>query len=478
MSAFKVNDACAVMNILARQVTGQTDLTAVDHNSFIDVGTTVLSAGTENVLNAIAKTLRYIIVASRPYKGSFSLINATDDIWNTRCGKISFYSQDNCQSGVFNLATSSDDVINIATGNTDESGVGNQWEQNLPKIIETFFISESAWDKGYTKLVSQLQSAFNDEATFIRFWNGVITEVGNDIESTLEARNRAIVADRIAGTIQKATAVSPTLTECAVDLIALYNEKYETSESKYDILTDNAKLTKLYEIMATKFKIDSDRLTERTALYHDPKTIAATESTPAYNVLRHTPKDKQRFIYNTEFLAEAEARVLPAIFNPNYLDIKQGEGVTYWQSTKPGSRMAINCKPAGSESAILIKHVVGMLFDEDALMSINQLNSVRVTEIEARHEYYNTWYHYKFGAINDYTENAIVYYLGNGVEKTLTATGDGTTKTFAPQSGKVHEIISVTVGGATVTTGFSIVNGAVVFTTAPANDAAISIVYI
>lgn len=478
MSAFKVKDACAVMNSLARQVTGQTDLTAVDHNSFIDVGTTVLSAGTENVLNAIAKTVAYVIVASRPYKGSFSLINATDSVWNTRIGKISFYSEDNSQSGAFNLGTSSDDIINIATGNTDESGVGSQWEQKLPKVVEVFFLAESAWDKFYTTPLVQLQSAFNDEATFIKFMNGVVTEVGNDIESTLEARNRAIVADRIAGIIQKATAVSPTLTECAVDLVALYNEKFETSESKYDILTDNAKLTKLYELMATRFKIDSDRLTERTALYHDPKTISATGSTPAYNVLRHTPKDKQRFIYNSEFLAEAEARVLPAIFNPNYLDMKQGEGVTYWQSTKPGSRMSINCKPAGSESAITVKHVVGMLFDEDALMTINQFEGAYATPVNARHLYTNTFYHYKFGAVNDYTENSIVYYLGNGVEKTLTATGDGTVKTFAPQTGAVHEIISVTVGGSAVTTGFSIVNGAVVFTTAPADNASISIKYI
>lgn len=478
MSAFKVKDAYAVMNSLARQVTGQSNLTVVDHNSFIDVGTTTLTAGTENVLNSIAKTIAYVIVASRPYKGSFSLINATEDVWNTRVGKISFYSQDNSQSGAFNLGTSSDDVINIATGNTDASGAGSMWEQNLPKVVEVFFLAESAWDKFYTTPLVQLQSAFNNEATFIEFMNGVITEVENDIESTLEARNRAVVADRIAGTIQKATAISPTLTECAVDLIALYNEKYEASESKYDILTDNSKLTKLYEIMATQFKIDSDRLTERTALYHDPKTIAATESTPAYNVLRHTPKDKQRFIYNTEFLAEAEARVLPAIFNPNYLDIRQGEGVTYWQSTKPGSRMAINCKPAGSESAITINHVVGMLFDVDALMSINQFTGAYTTPVNARHLYTNTFYHYKFGAVNDYTENAIVYYLGNGATKTLSAEGDGTTKTFAPQSGKVHEIISVTVAGSAVTTGFSIVNGAVVFTTAPADDAAISIVYI
>ena len=158
--------------------------------------------------------------------------------------------------------------------------------------------------------------------------------------------------------------------------------------------------------------------------------------------------------------------------------MKQGEGVTYWQSTKPGSRMSIACKPAGSETAITVNHVVGMLYDEDALMTINQFEGAYTTPVNARHLYTNTFYHYKFGAVNDYTENAIVYYLGNGVEKTLTATGDGTETTFAPQTGAVHEIISVTVGGTAVTTGFSIVNGAVVFTTAPADNASISIKYI
>ena len=114
----------------------------------------------------------------------------------------------------------------------------------------------------------------------------------------------------------------------------------------------------------------------------------------------------------------AKAQVMPEIFNPEYLSLSNYEGVTYWQSSKPNDRMKIDCKPAlpeGAESSeVKIDYVIGILFDTDAIRSINQFQGAYVTPVNARHLYTNTWYHYKFGAINDYTENGIIYYLGEG----------------------------------------------------------------
>ena len=58
MASFQVKDAYAVMNALARQATGQADISVVDHTSFIDAGTKTLATGTENVLNSIARTIK------------------------------------------------------------------------------------------------------------------------------------------------------------------------------------------------------------------------------------------------------------------------------------------------------------------------------------------------------------------------------------------------------------------------------------
>ena len=472
MASFQVKDAYAVMNALARQATGQADISVVDHTSFIDAGTKTLATGTENVLNSIARTIKEVVIQSRPYKGKFGLIAATEDKFNTRKAKVSFYAADNVASGAFNT----DANTNIVDGgNAETSGVGSQWEMNLPKAVERFFLSEAAWDKFYTTPLVQLQSAFNDEATFVRFWNGVITEVLNDIESTLESRNRAVVADRAAGIylqVENATIGD----ECRVNLVDYFNEKCGTAYSMEEILTKH--LTEFLELWVAKIKIDSDRLEERSALYHDPLTIAAAGGKPAYNVLRHTPKAQQKMFYFSELFTEAHARVLPEIFNPQYLDVKNGEAVTYWQSNKPGQRASIACKPALPDGAtskdVELGFVVGLLFDDEAMQTCNQFTGAYTTPVHARKLVQNTFYHYKFGAIQDYTENSILYYME---DKSESFKGNGTEDDFVLE-GDVNSILKVTVNG-TETTAYTYDDATqtVTFTTAPANKAVIKIYY-
>lgn len=415
MASFQVKDAYAVMNALARQATAQADISVVDHQSFIDAGTTTLATGTENVLNSIARTLAKVVVASRPYKGKFGLINASENQFNTRKAKINYYAEDNEATGAFNT----DLYTNIADGydNGTNSGasLGTMWEQKLPRVLERFFLSEAAWDKHYTIPLVQLQSAFNDEATFISFMNGRLTEIENDIESTMESYNRSIVVDRIAGIYSQVNALTPTLgSECAVDLIKYFNDECGTTYTREEILQEH--LTEFMEIFIAKLKIDSDRLEERTALYHNPYKI--TDGGVDYNILRHTPKDKQKLFLFSEFITKAKTRVMPEIFNPEYLKIENYEGVTYWQSSKPGKRMSIDCKPAlpdgATSSEVALDYVVGMLFDTDGLMTINQFTGAYTTPVEARKLYQNTWYHWKRGSIQDYSENSIIYYLGEG----------------------------------------------------------------
>ena len=408
-----VKDAYQVMNALARQATAQADIAVVDHESFIDAGTKVLATGTENVLGSIARTIAQVVVASRKYNGKFGLISASENQFNTRKAKISYYAADNEASGAFNTDLYN---TNIADGETDASGIGSMWEQKLPKVLERFFLSEAAWDKHYTYPMVQLQSAFNDESTFIRFMNGMVTEIENDIETTLESRNRALVADRIAGVyLQHANGVLGD--ETCVDMTAYFNDKCGTSYTRDEILQEH--LTEFLELWVAKIKIDSDRLEERTAKYHNPETI--TESGIDYNILRHSPKAMQKMFYYGELFTEAKARVLPEIFNPQYLNAENGEAVTYWQSSKDADRMKIQCKPAlpeGAESEnVELDYVIGIIFDTDAIQSINQFEGAFQTPINARKLYYNVWYHYKFGAIQDYTENSIIYYLGEGGEE-------------------------------------------------------------
>ena len=409
MASFAIKDAYAVMNALARQATAQADISVVDHQSFIDAGTKTLATGTENVLNSIARTIAAVVMQSRPYTGKFSLINASENQWNTRLAKISFYSSDNDPSGAFNT----DLNTNIATGNVENSGAGSMWEQKLPRVVERFYLSEAAWDKFYTTPLVQLQNAFNEESTFVAFMNGVMTEIQNDIESTLEARNRALVADRIAGVylLNKKKVLG---NETVVNFTTYFNKKCGTNYTTKEILTEH--LTEFSELVTSKLQIDVDRLEERSVKYHDPMTVE--DNGVNYSVLRHTPRGKVKAFWFDELWKDAKTRVMPSIFNKEYINPEMGEKVQYWQSNKnDDDRMKIKCKPALPDGAVSenveLDVVLGIIFDEDALASINQFTGAFTTPVNARHLYTNTFYHYKFGAVQDYTENSIIYIMND-----------------------------------------------------------------
>ena len=409
MANFVIKDAYPVMNALARQATAQANISVVDHQSFIDAGTKTLATGTENVLNSIARTITVVAMQSRLYASKFSLINASENQWNTRLAKISFYSSDNDPSGAFNT----DLNTNIATGNVENSGAGSMWEQKLPRVVERFYLSEAAWDKFYTTPLVQLQNAFNDESTFVAFINGVMTEVQNDIESTLEARNRALVADRIAGVylLNKKKVLGD---ETVVNFTTYFNKKCGTNYTTHEILTEH--LTELSELVTSKLQIDVDRLEERSKKYHDPMTV--TDNGVEYNVLRHTPRGKVKAFWFDELWKDAKTRVMPSIFNKEYINPEMGEKVQYWQSNKnDDDRMKIKCKPALPDGAVSenveLDVVLGIIFDEDAIASINQFTGAFTTPVNARHLYTNTFYHYKFGSIQDYTENSIIYIMND-----------------------------------------------------------------
>lgn len=409
MASFAIKDAYAVMNALARQATAQADISVVDHQSFIDAGTKTLATGTENVLNSIARTITAVVMQSRPYTGKFSLINASENQWNTRLAKISFYSSDNDPSGAFNT----DLNTNIATGNVENSGAGSMWEQKLPRVVERFYLSEAAWDKFYTTPLVQLQNAFNEESTFVAFMNGVMTEIQNDIESTLESRNRALVADRIAGVylLNKKKVLGA---ETVVNFTTYFNKKCGTNYTTKEILTEH--LTELSELITSKLQIDVDRLEERSVKYHDPMTVE--DNGVNYSVLRHTPRGKVKAFWFDELWKDAKTRVMPSIFNKEYINPEMGEKVQYWQSNKnDDDRMKIKCKPALPDGAVSenveLDVVLGIIFDEDAIASINQFNGAYTTPVNARKLYTNTFYHYKFGAVQDYTENSIIYIMND-----------------------------------------------------------------
>lgn len=464
-----VKEVYAIVNELAREATGQSDIKVVDTASFVDAGTKMFNAKKDNVLGAITRFIIKNKYFDRSYKGSFGLISATESEFNGLYRKIYNYTSRVEASGAFNtdMYTNIKDGYNNGTNNGDS--VGDMWEQRLPHVVEKYFIKEAAYDKGITRPLVQLQDAFNSESDFIMFWNSIMNEINNDIARYNEARNRAIVCNRIAQTYIMNNKGSK------VNLVRVLNETFGTNYTKAQIKQAHDK--EFLETLIAQIKIISDRMaSEYTINYHDPMTLG--EGDEAEDILRFTPKANQKLMLFNEFLATAKTKVMPEIFNPQYLDIKNFESVTYWQSSNDGDRMKIKVNaalPEGESAEVELDDVVGILFDTEAMKSTLQYQGVIDTPVEARKMYVNTWYHWKFGSISDPTENAVIFYMADTSSQEFEA--DGNTNTFT-LSAKPATIDKVTVNGSEArVVSYVASTGVVTLASTPENAASVVVEY-
>lgn len=408
-------DGYALMTLLVHEALGQdSEIQKVDASNFVSAGEALLASGTENVTNALSLVLGRTFMAVRPYKAKFNIINAiSTGAYSHRLRKISFYTRDPKPAGDWNtdlftnLADGFTNGQNVADG--DAQSTKSMWEQNQPVALEMNFSGSTVWEDSTTVYEDQLKQAFNSVDSFNTFVAGIMTEKANDIESQKEAFSRMTFLNRI-GMTYDMTANGTT----AVNLTAAFNTKFGTSYTSAQLRSTY--LTEFTKFLVSRIKTDSDMMTNRSVKHHwYPAKVG-------HVLTRHTPKDKQRLALFTPLINDVQSYVFPSVFNEEYLKMENYEGILYWQNEAVPA--AVDVVPAipdvtgltGVQTAgdrVQLDYVVGALWDEDALMVDFQLERSNSTPLEARKNYRNIWWSFSKNAINDATENFILYYMAD-----------------------------------------------------------------
>ena len=410
-------DAHAIVNQVVKELTGQNGtIQTVNSDNFVSVGETILSSPMENVYNALSMPLLRTLIAARTYDDELLILNALNSgVYTSRLRKISYLSRYAKASGDFNTQLYTNLAAGFTNGqnkdaNDDAQSTKSMWEQCPVVPIELNFGGQSTWEHGITWYKDQVKNAFQDEASFMRFWEGALLENANDIKMEKNAFRRVALLNFIAAMYDlKSDGCT------VVNLTKAFNDKFGTSYTSEQLRTTYLK--EFLKFFVATFKIYSKNLKKRSMNYH--VNISKTIGGETYNLLRHTPYNRQRVILYEPLFIESEANVLPEIFNPEYLDIgTQYDGQLWWQNENDAA--AIDVTPSipdftnGVQKAganVSLDYVVGVLFDEDAIMVDFQLDDVETTPIEARKRFRNTWYSMGRNLINDFTEKAVLFIM-------------------------------------------------------------------
>lgn len=388
-SAMGFTQAATLMNSIVQQATGKTSIAATTTAGFISQAQTALLTGTDVLMNAISQVLSKTIFSVRPYDAKFRGLQRDAVQWGNHVRKINFGA-----TGV-----EDEERYDLTDGYSID-----MYKVKKPDVLQTNFYSYDSYQNHYTIFRDQLDMAFSGPDEFMRFVSGVTTEVSNKLEQYREEFARMTLLNLMGGTIN-AGRVRHLLTEFATE--------YGIVDSSDPPAPDPTAVLPTYlepfvKWLFAELRTLSDRFTERTLHYQSLVT--------GHDILRHTPKDRQRLYIYAPFLNKIDAQVLASVFNPNYLQMGDREAVSYWQSfgtpdTIKVTPSQINSSGQYAQGNAVTAKPLAILMDYEAA-GVTQVHEwSAATPFNPAGGYTNVFYHMDMRGWNDMTEKAVVLCL-------------------------------------------------------------------
>lgn len=375
----EVNQIYDLCNQIFQQMTGRTDIEAVDSASLVAMGNEVSNLGKNDLwLNTLARRIGLTIDSYRVYRNRFSDLYRTQVEWGALVQKLSVEMPD----------AVADDMYKVGQMNGQAL---DHYIINNPKAKQKIFDKETPYSFFITMQEKMLTEAFLNAGAMSSFVNQVFGKVQNKIEVVLEDLARVALVNMMCN----------LSTKQEIKLVTLYNSKTGSTLNPQTALFDPAFMRFAIGMMnniASKLE-----------------TMSVLFNTDGYD--RFTPKSEQRFYVLADFITQLETVVQYAAFNPQYVNKSVDIAVPYWQGVKEGddiNDIAVLSKVIGKVDSKVdktIENVVGVLFDREAIGTFRQEEKVLTTPVNARGAYYNTFWHEKQMWFNDMSENAVIFTL-------------------------------------------------------------------
>lgn len=387
-------DISAILTEINKLATGQESTTPiVDTSTFTSVAQATLLTGTDNYTKAISQVLGRTVFAVRPYDAPMRNLQVTGDEWANHRRKINF-----CDS---------DPVTDKAWALVDGQSV-DMYEVHKPKVLQTNYYGQTNYSRVYTQADTQMEAAFKGPEELAQFWSSFVLHLSNQIE----ADRRNLAANLMANHLTGMTVTNP---DSVVYLLDEYNAQQGTSLTVQDVYKE-ANFPGFAAYAYGRINDISRLLKERSIKWHQNWTISGAK----YDLMRHTPYDRQHLYLYSGTQSQIDAKVIPQVFHDNMLRYRDAEQITFWQNLD--KRDQISATPvvtttagvAQKNAAVQLSNVFGCLLDFDAIGYTPRLSRIAPTPMNARGLYTNFWYHYGWSWYDDFTENAVLFLMTSG----------------------------------------------------------------
>lgn len=364
-----------LINTLAGQAIGRDDLAVADVQGLISLGNSVITsqANTEAFLNSLYMKTGKTIISFRKYDNKFADMVKSDLEWG---GIVQKVKADMPQA-------IEDKTSSLVDGESIDPYIVMKGT-----VHQKLFVTRAPYSFGLTTQRSWLKEAFTSPEAMAAFLNARTGEVQNKLNLTMESLARTCLCNL---TCEIANS------DREVKLVTLFNASHEAAEQ---VTSENCLNSQKFLLFAIrKIKNYIKLLTDMSEIFNNGETT------------RHTPFAEQRMRLYSDFEDALETTVQWAAFNEKYVQLMGYSEYNFLQSIKDGERTTVKLKRASDGTETIVENVVCILHDTDAAGTFREYEDTLTTPVNARGQYYNTFWHEHQLWFNDLSENALIFTL-------------------------------------------------------------------
>lgn len=387
----------SILNSIHEQVTGQKQLAPTNTAEFVSVGSTVLRAGYDPVLNAISQIVQKTVFDNRGYSAKFKGLRVDEQKFGAITRKLHIADKDFENDVSFELV--------------DGQSI-DHYRISKPDVIQTNFVGQNVFSKRITIYKDQLDVAFTGPEQLASFMSMITQNAYDMIEQAHENIARATVANFIAGKVAMADDGGVGDASGVIHLLSEYNAITGLGLTKKTVYQP-ANFKPFMQWVFSRIENVSNMMTERSLLYQ--RNIV--KDGQLKKIMHHSPRDRQKVMLYAPAKAQIEAQVLADTYHDNYLKLASNESVNYWQNIEDPLKISVTPTYLATDGsyttgeATEVDDIFGLIYDDEAIgmTTVNVWSATTPLNIDGG--YWNTAFHFCDRFINDFMEKGVVLLL-------------------------------------------------------------------
>lgn len=385
-----VTQISTVINNVSSEILGTKAVENEDLSNIVSIGEQLTANGVDNYVKSLINHIGKVIFVNRPYNGNVPSVLMDSWEFGSILEKIDAdipEAQDNSE-------------WNLQSGKSYDTNVFYK-----PTVSAKFFNKRVTFEVPISITERQVKESFSNAEQLNGFYSMIYSSVEKSMTLKIDSLVMRTINNMIAQTLADGYGTtSPEYTKeattgvRAVNLLAMYNTANNTTLKAEKAITDPAFIRfATYQIAMYK-----DRLNKMSTLFN------------IGGKARFTPDDMLHVILLSNFANASDSYLQADTFHNELVRLPNYEKVAYWQGSGLkydwASVSSINVKTdvSGTPTDVTTDGIIGVMFDRDALGVCN-LNRRTTTNYNAKGEFFNSYFKFDAGYINDLNENFVVF---------------------------------------------------------------------